>query len=155
MAKRLPSIWLVLIAVLILVAIRPVFSTTGDFPIPGGEEKTIPISLQVDDHVLIKFSVAYGNGDNFVDFYVNCPNGTRIMYNPNSAGASYSFVCDSGGNYIIHISNKGSTAEVWVALDYEIDHYILGMPQMLFLAILIALICVVAVAVFVLTGRSR
>lgn len=155
MAKRLLCICFVLSTWLILAAIRPVFAVTGEFHILGGKEETIPISLQADDHVLIKFSVALGNGNNFVDFFVICPNGTRMMSYPNSTGASFSFVCDSGGNYVIHLSNGGSTADVWVVLDYEVDHYILGMPQMFFLALLIAVICVAAVAVFVLTGRSH
>jgi hypothetical protein len=38
-------------------------------------------------------------------------------------------------------------------LNYEIDHYIFGMPQMLFMVIVIAVISVVGVAVFV--GLSK
>jgi len=38
-------------------------------------------------------------------------------------------------------------------LNYEIDHYIFGMPQMLFMVILIAVVSMVGVAVFI--GLSR
>jgi hypothetical protein len=41
-----------------------------------------------------------------------------------------------------------------VALNYEIDHYIFGIPQMLFMALIIVLACVGGVAAFVLLGRK-
>ena len=70
-----------------------------------------------------------------------------------SGDFSYSFICDVEGEYMLHFVNTDQTEEVRVTLDYEIDHYIFGMPQMLFMVILIAVVSMVGVAVFV--GLSR
>jgi len=42
-----------------------------------------------------------------------------------------------------------------VTLDYEIQHYIFGIPQMLFLTIIIVLISVAAVATFILMEKPH
>ena len=55
----------------------------------------------------------------------------------------------------LHFSNTFSSESKLVTLDYELEHYILGMPQMLFLALVVVAICVAALAVFILMGRPR
>jgi hypothetical protein len=67
----------------------------------------------------------------------------------------YRFVCDKEGKYDLHFSNAGSSEDKRVVLDYEIQHYIFGIPQMLFLALVVVLVSVGAVAVFILMGKPR
>lgn len=67
----------------------------------------------------------------------------------------YPFVCDVEGEYVLHFSNIDSTEDKFVALDSEVQHYIFGIPQMLFLIIIIVIVCVGAVAVFILMGKPR
>lgn len=55
----------------------------------------------------------------------------------------------------MHFSNSASSEDRLVSLDYEVQHYILGMPQMLFLTAVIVVVCVAAVAVFILMGKPR
>lgn len=55
----------------------------------------------------------------------------------------------------MHFSNTDSLEDKLVTLDYEIEHYIFGMPQMLFLAIIIVLVCIAAVAAFILMGKQH
>jgi hypothetical protein len=81
------------------------------------------------------------------------PNGTAKDFGM-EGDFHYSFVCDAEGEYFLLFLNP-SSGEKLVALDYEIDHYIFGIPQMLFLAIIIAVICVAAVAVFIFMGKPR
>jgi hypothetical protein len=49
--------------------------------------------------------------------------------------------------------NTDQTENILVTLDYEVQHYIFGIPQMLFMVILIAVVSMVGVAVFI--GLSR
>jgi len=155
MTKKLLSSCSIAIACVLLVMIQPAFATIIDFTVPGREEVTQTINLEVDDHVVIRFSVVGGENGSTLDFFIICPNGTVTMAYPGSAGASCAFVCESNGNYTLHFSNKGSSDNMFVSLDYEVDHYILGMPQMLFLTVIIAIVCVLGVAAFVLLGRSH
>lgn len=148
--------WLVrflfsMIAVSILVQLAE--ATAMNFTVHGGEEVTKSISLEVDDHTVIKFTVV-GQTANTLDFYITYPNGTVKDFGK-VGNLNYPFVCDKAGEHILHFSNKDSTEDKLVTLDYEIEHYIFGIPQMLFLTIIIVLVCMAAVATFILMGKPR
>jgi len=121
----------------------------------GGEEVTKPLTLAFEDRVAIKFTVVGGPSSNTLDFRLTYPNGTVKVAFDNVGDISYGFVCDEEGEYAMHFSNVGSSEDKLVSLDYEVQHYIFGMPQMLFLTIIIVVVCVAAVAVFILMGKPR
>jgi len=126
-------------------------AATMSFTLRSGETVTRTLDLAVEDHVTVIVTVG-GQSDSVIDFYVTFPNGTvkdfgKVGY------LDYRFVCDSKGEYVLHFSNADSTLEKQVTLNYEVQPYILGVPQMFFLVIIIAVICVAAMAVFVLMGR--
>jgi len=66
-----------------------------------------------------------------------------------SSDFSYSFICDVEEEHVLHFVNTNQTEYLLATLDYEIQHYIFGIPQMLFMVILIAIISVVGVAIFI------
>jgi len=119
--------------------------------VKGGEEVTHPISLIVEDRVLIQYKVVGGNV-NALQFSINLPNGTVRDFG-GSGDFSYSFICDYEGEYVLQFVNTDQT-EMYVTLDYEVQHYIFGIPQMLFMTIIIVLACVIGVAAFVLMGKT-
>ncbi|RLI41722.1 hypothetical protein DRO59_06165 [Candidatus Bathyarchaeota archaeon] len=129
-------------------------STTSTFTVSAGEEVTKHLNLAVDDHVLIKFTVV-GETKNLLDFWITDPNGSVKVEFKKRGAVDYSFVCDTSGDYVLHFSNKGSAEGKLVTLDYEVEHYIFGMPQMLFLTIIIVLVCMGAVAVFFLSAKPH
>jgi hypothetical protein len=142
--------------ILIILALTVVFiglghATTTSFTVKGGEEVTHPINLIVEDRVLIQFKVI-GETSNTLSFSLSFPNGTVKEFGE-SGDFSYSFICDAEGEYVLHFVNNHPTENKLVTLNYEVDHYIFGMPQMLFMVIVIAVISVVGVAVFV--GLSK
>jgi hypothetical protein len=128
-------------------------ATSASFTVHGGEEVTRVLKLSVEDHVFISFTVI-GASENTIHFYLAYPNGTVRDFG-NVGDFHYTFVCDVDGNYILHFSNVGSSVDKLVTLDYEIEHYIFGIPQMLFLAIVIAVICVIAVVSFVFMSKTH
>ncbi len=128
-------------------------ATVASFTVQAGKEITRLLSLAVEDHVAIKFAVVGGQGGSTLDFWITCPNGTNKAINLDVGNLDYRFVCDKEGEYVMHFSNDGSFEDMFVSLDYEIQHYILGMPQMLFLTMAVVLVCVAAVAVFILMGK--
>ena len=65
---------------------------------------------------------------------------------------SYSFINDVDGECMLNFNNTGQT-EMHVTLDYEVRHYIFGIPQMLFMTIIVVLACVGGVFAFVLLGK--
>jgi hypothetical protein len=145
-----------LLVVLVLsVLVQLAMATIMTLTVHAGEEVTKPIHLVVEDRALIKFTVTGGESGNTLDFSISYPNGTMKMIQDNVGIVNYGFVCDEEGDYILHFSNTRWSEDKLVSLDYEVQHYILGIPQMLFLTIIIAVVCVAAVAVFVLMGKPR
>ena len=128
-------------------------ATTMNFTVHSGEDVPKSISLAVEDHVLIRFTVV-GPSDSALYFYISYRNGTEKEFGK-VGYFHYPFVCDAEGEYVLHFSNIDSTEDKLVTLDYEVQHYIFGIPQMLFLTIIIVLVCVAAVAAFILMGKPR
>jgi len=155
--RRLPSFILVILALLaVLIGVGQAMTT--NLTVKGGEEVTHPVNLVAEDRVLIQFSVvvfsAVGEASNTVHSWIVSPNNVTLRDFGEVGQASFSFVCDVEGEYTLHFVNNEQTAEKRVALNYEIDHYIFGIPQMLFMALIIVLACVGGVAAFVLLGRN-
>src|SRR4030042_5355098 len=128
-------------------------ATVASFTVRAGEETTRPLSLAIEDRVAIKFAVVGGQSGSTLDFWITCPNGTDKAINFDVGNLDYRFVCDAEGEEIMHFSNIGSFEDMFVSLEYEVQHYILGMPQMLFLTMVVVVVCVAAVAVFILMGK--
>jgi hypothetical protein len=125
-------------------------AATASITMKPGEEVIQPISLAVEDRVLIQFNVI--GGTNLIQFSITFPNGT--VQNLGEVGTfSSSFVCDLDGECMLNFTNADQTENKLVTLNYGIDHYILGMPQMLFMVIVIMVTSLVGVAVFI--GLSR
>jgi hypothetical protein len=141
------------IAIVFPIIVRFAEATTMNFTVQGGKDETKSISLAVEDRVLIRFTVV-GPSDSSLHFSITYPNGTQKDFGKRGDFHD-SFVCDTEGECILHFSNTDSTEDKLVTLDYEIEHYIFGIPQMLFLTIIIVVICVAAVAVFILMGKPR
>jgi hypothetical protein len=139
---------------LVVFLVSSVKATAMSFIVRAGQVETRAVDLAVDDRVTIKFSLT-GQASSGVDFYVLDPQGNvQKMFNDTSI-VDYQFVCSQAGEYELCFSNTGSAEDKFISLDYEVEHYIFGMPQMLFLALVVAGICVAMVAVFVLMGKPR
>jgi hypothetical protein len=142
-----------LLAITFSILVKAAEATAMNFTVHGDEEISKSLSLAVEDHVLIRFTVV-GGSENSIHFYIAYPNGTEKNFG-DVGDFNFNFVCDAEGEYVLHFSNAGSSADKSVTLDYEIDHYILGIPQMLFLALIVVIVCVAAVAVFIFMGKPH
>jgi hypothetical protein len=141
------------LAIIFSILVKAAEATTMTFTVYGHDERSESISLAVEDRVLIRITVV-GTSDSSIHFYMTYPNGTEKNFG-DVGDFSYSFACDLEGEYALHFSNANSSEDKFVTLHYDIDHYILGIPQMLFLALIIVIICVAAVAVFIFMGKPH
>lgn len=148
---RRSSVYALIIIALLGVLMGLGQAMTTSLTVKGGEEVTYPITLAVEDRVLIQFT-AIGEQVSVLQFSIIFPNASEIDFGE-VGKASYSFICDAEGEYVLHFVNNDQNIEKSVYLNYEIDHYIFGIPQMLFMVILIAVVSMVGVAVFI--GLSR
>ncbi len=141
---------LIFLALLVfLVGLSQAASTS--FRVQSEAELTHPINLVAEDRVLIQYK-AVGEDSNTLNFKISFPNATVRDFGT-SGDFSYSFICDLEGQYVLHFVNTDQS-ELLVTLNYEIQHYIFGIPQMLFMVLIIVLVCIGGVVAFVLLGRS-
>jgi hypothetical protein len=143
--------------VLIVVALLSVLAglgqaTTTQFTVKSGEEVTVPIDLIFEDRVLIQFTVV-GGTVRTLQYSIIFPNATIRDFGE-VGRANYSFICDVEGEYVLHFVNNDQTENKLVTLNYEIQHYIFGIPQMLFMTLIIVLACIGGVAAFVMLGKT-
>jgi hypothetical protein len=127
-------------------------ATVASFTVQNGEEVDYPINLAYDDRVLIQFSVI-GQTYNTIHFSITFPNQTVRDFGA-IGDFHFSFICDEAGEYILNFMNDDSTENKLVTLNYEVDHYLFGMPQMLVMTIFIAVTCVGGVAVFIMLSKK-
>ena len=140
--------------VLMACLVQAALATTASFGVNVGGVETRTLRLATEDHVFVHFTVTGGQSESTVEFSITCPNQTVNGFGRVGV-LECRFVCDSEGDYILHFSNEGQSENKFITLDYEIQHYIFGLPQMLFLAMVVVAFCLGAVAVFILTGKQH
>ena len=151
---RLMSLRVFVVLALMVVFVGFCWATTAQFTVKPGGELSHAVNLVAEDRVLIQFKVLGGvwGAASVVGFSMVFPNGTVKDFGE-LGDFSHSFVCDAEGEYRLNFTNSDETDGKLVTLDYEIDHYIFGMPQMLFMVILIVVVSIVGVAIFI--GLSK
>jgi hypothetical protein len=142
------------VATLIVLLISVVRATAMSFTVRAGQVEIKTLNLVVEDRITIEFTVS-GQAASGLDFYILDPQGSVQREFANASNVNYQFVCMGEGEYKLYFSNTGSAEDEFVSLDYEVQRYIFGMPQMLFLTLIVVGICLVMVAVFVLMGKHR
>ena len=142
-----------LVAAIVLLLTFAVKAAAESFTVRAGQKGIKYLKLSVDDHVQIKFTVT-GRTTSLLDFFIIDPHGDVMETFGSTGSVDYAFICSQEGEYKLEFSNIASTEDKLVSLDYEVEHYIFGMPQMLFLTFIIVGTCVAAVAVFILLSKQ-
>ena len=140
-----------LVAIVVSVIIPSVQAKALKVTVPKGEEWTQSLTLAVDDRVTITFTVV-GQIESSLHFYITYPNGTMRDFGE-QGHLEHRFICVAEGECLLHFDNRDPTEDKLVTLNYEVRHYLFGMPQMLFLAMVIVLLLLAAVAAFALMGK--
>ncbi len=125
---------------------------TENFTVPPKNKVTKPLNLQEDDRVAISFTVI-GQTTSALDFYITDPSGDTVVRHESVGQKSFSLHATASGVYTFHFDNSDFLEEKMVTLNYDVQHYILGIPQTFFYVLVIAVISVVGVAFFVLLGK--
>ena len=150
MKKQKFSIYILIGLVSITFFVAPLWATTLSITVPAGEQVDQIMDLKVDDHVSIQFNVL-GADNSYISFSLVYPNSTEINFG--EVGLfSYNFIGDTKGEYKMCFVNNDLVDNKLVTLNYEVESYMFGMPQMQFLIIFIAVICVMMVAFYSLLG---
>ena len=152
MRPRNSVLLLVLFAVVIGLVVGSAYATTENFTVPPESEVTRSLSLHENDRVSVGFSVV-GESANELNFYVTDPNGDPILRHERVGQKSLSFLAEMTGTYVLHFDNSHSSESKMVTLNYDVEHLIMGMPQTMFLVLIIVGVLIVAIATFTIMGK--
>ena len=144
---------LLLILCLFVGAIGIVHATTEGFNVEAGQDFVCKIDVSPGDRVQLSFFTT-GQESSDVCFSLVFPNSTVISVG-DVGQYSTSFTSDVGGTCELHFDNSNSSAPVFVALNYQVDHYILGIPEMIFvLAAIVVLLMVIVTGYIIMSKHS-
>jgi K+-transporting ATPase c subunit len=146
--KKKPLVFTILAVAIIVLLVPSARGASGSFIVKAGREETRILSLADQDHVQIRVTVI-GQTVNAMSFFISDPSGITMENFGATGSVNYAFVCSQAGNYTLHFSNVASTEDKFVSLEYDVTSYIFGMPETLFLVLIIAGVGVVALLVFV------
>ncbi len=142
----------ILFVVLTSLVTGSVHATIENFAVNPESEVTRSLILHENDRVSVSFSVL-GELTNELNFYVTDPNGGIILRYERVGQKNLSFLTKMAGTYVLHFDNLHSTEGKMITLNYDIEHLIMGMPQTMFLVLIIVGVLVCAVASFTLMGK--
>ena len=147
--KKIGIIQLIgLMAIIFLIGLSS--ASLSSLTVPAGEEITQTINLDINDRVVIEFKIT-GTEHSFVSFSILYPNATEMNFGE-VGELNHNFMCDAKGEYSLHFVNNDINESKLVTLNLDVEHYILGMPQMLFLAVVIVVIFLAGLVARVLSG---
>lgn len=137
-----------ILCVFVLLPIGLAIADNASFKVQPQNEHLINLSLRETDSVTGSFSTVSDDEIGIV-FYVTDPDGKMILRFENISQKSFSFVAQVTGNYQLHFDNSFSTvSSKTVALNYDITHYTMGMPQEQFLLIVIAAVALIGILAY-------
>jgi hypothetical protein len=143
---------LLLLLCIFIGTLNSVRASTGSFIVEAGKELPYKIDVSSGDRVQLNFITTGDPNSNFC-FSLTFPNST-ILDLGEIDKYSTSFTADTSGTCELLFNNTSSSQPSFVALNYEVEHYILGIPQMIFLLIVIVVLAVIIMTGYVIMGKS-
>jgi hypothetical protein len=147
--RRLCCLLLVLCFFISLVS--TVRATTESLNIEAGKELVSKINVSPEDRVQLTF-VTTGQASSNLSFSIMFPNSTFVNLGELDQ-YSTRFTSHVQGTCELHFDNTNSSESAFVALNYNVEHYILGIPEMIFVLAAIAVLLMIAVSGYIIMGK--
>ena len=126
-------------------------ANSGSFNLAPGNQTVCDIGVSSGDRVQLTFT-AIGDDSGSLLFWIVFPNST-VTNLGNVDQYSASFKSPVGGSCELHFNNTSSSETVLVSLNYEVDHYILGIPEMIFVLGVIAVLLMAFVSAYIVMSK--
>ena len=123
------------------------------FTVPAGGEKIKTLGLNEGDVVSGRVNVV-GGSNNDIKFYVTDPNGNVVVRFDRASATDFGFTASMSGTYSFHFDNTLSDSDKTVTINYDTQHYILGMPQEYFYVFVVLFIGILGVMVFIALAHA-
>jgi hypothetical protein len=153
MIKRASKSISTLIFILLISLSSTVQAATESLTVNAGKEIIRSIELGSEDRIQLTFQVlGIAQSDDRLQFWMIFPNGTMKDYGAVTQ-AMINFISGIKGSLELHFDNNNSSDAKLVTLNYDVEHYIFGMPQIPFLLIVVAVFLVCIAVGYILMGK--
>ena len=116
-----------------------------------GRKCICKINVASQDRVQLTF-VTTGQASSNLSFSIVFPNSTVVSLGELDQ-YSTRFTSNVQGTCTLHFDNTNSSESEFVALNYNIEHYIFGIPEMIFVLVAIAVLLMVIVSGYIIMGK--
>jgi len=123
------------------------------FTVSAGHEVIKTMGLNEGDVVSGRLNVVGGSND--IRFHVTDPNGNVIVRFDQASATNFGFTVSRTGTYSLHFDNTLSDSDKTVTINYDVQHYILGMPQEFFYVFVVLFIGILGVMVFIAIAHAQ
>jgi hypothetical protein len=144
-------IYPLLILTLLITMVTTAQAATESLNVKAGEDLVREICMSAEDHVRITFKVL-SNEPASLRFWIVFPDGTTKDYDE-SPDYNINFVSDVQGTCELHFDNTNSTSAQLVTLNYEIEHFYFGIPEIPFLIVVVGVLLLCIVAGYIVMGK--
>jgi hypothetical protein len=142
---------LLLLLCILLCTINFAIASTGSFIVDAGKDFVYKIDVTSGDRVNLSF-ITTGDPSSDFSFSMAFPNSTVLNLGEVDK-YSASFTSSSSGTCELHFDNTNSSQPSFVAINYNVEHYIFGIPQMIFILAVILVLVMVVVTGYVIMGK--
>jgi hypothetical protein len=152
MKSSIRPLHLLVVLGLVTALIAVANATTESFMVEPGKEvtRTTP-NMAAGDRCSLMLTVQ-GPTPSTLRFFIVLPNGTTTDYGEASQ-YRIDFFTDASGECQLHFDNSNSSDSQLVTLNYETEHYVFGIPNMIFMLIVITVLLVFVAAGYVIMGK--
>ncbi|MFB0514728.1 MAG: emp24/gp25L/p24 family protein [Candidatus Bathyarchaeia archaeon] len=137
-----------------MLNINAVNAVSRTIYVDAEQEKVESISLKVDDEVSGRISVI-GGSNNDINFNITDPDGEAVVPKERVIVKDFRFTASKEGTYRLHFDNSFSTDRKTVTFNYDVRHYIFGIPQEDFLVFVVMIVAVIGLVLFVALSRPQ
>ena len=148
--------WLAVLCFFLVLCALPtgvVDAAAQTFTVSAGKEVIKTIGLNEGDVVSGRVNVV-GGSSNVIKFYVTDPNGNVVVRFDKASATDFGFTASKTGTYSLHFDNTSSDSDKTVTINYDTQHYILGMPQEYFYVFVVLFIGLLGVMVFIALAHA-
>jgi hypothetical protein len=152
MKTRFLLLFCILSSVFLVLNTSIVNAVSRTIRIEAGEKKTESVYLNVNSVISGKLN-AIGDSNSEIDFYITGPDGKTVLSKERITVKNFRLTAAKEGTYTLHFDNSFSTERKTVTYNYDVRHYIFGMPQEDFLVLLVMIIATIGIVLFAAISR--
>jgi hypothetical protein len=127
-----------------------VIADTRTCEIEPQQQQTITLNLNNGDSVSGTIVV---NGQGLIHFWISDPQGMNVTDYGNVGKTDFSLNAQTSGTFTLHMFNTSPDSSVSATINYNATYRILGMPQELFLLLVIVGVALLLIIVWALSSR--